>query len=1054
MAKKKLIGKISLLPKLALTRPVTVLMTLVAILVVGFIAKQSIPVELMPAGFTPPFLGVWTPYPNASPQEVEKLIAQPLEEVVRTIKGVKSVETRSQSRGCWTFLRFRQDADMDLAYSQLQDRIDRVRPELPDDIERLYIRKWSNDDDVIMWIAIIPDVEIEDPYYFTENLIKKPLERLDGVANVEIWGADEKSIQIFIKQDIVKSFKLNLYEIIQSLRNDNFAISSGNIKDGDQKIYVRSVGKFRSLEEVRNIPIRGANILLKDIADIVYDVPEKTWVQRIDGKSAIQIGVYKESMANTVELCDAVQQKFSDELLKDPRLSSFKVDILFNQGDFIKESTDNLQSAGIWGGLFAFFVLYFFLRRFRMTIMLNLAIPLSLVVSLIVMYFMGWSLNLITMTGLMISVGMVVDNSIVVLENIYRRRSMGDDNLHAAANGTSEVALAVIMATFTTIVVFLPLILMSGDAGFEFYMLRIGMPVIISLVASLLVAMVFIPLTATRIISKREVKEPAIITRSNEKYGKLLSWTLRHRMETFIFLMFFFASQYTFDVASTDDGDGNINDFRLRFELPDNYTLTDAERVVKMVEDTVRSKADRYGLKTIDSRFRHNSAHLNIFLHPEPPLVWYSVILNSIAEIIGVADTMHLNRDEALADVKKRIPQLPGVEMRTSWRRGEGGDDASVSISLFGDDTEKLTSLSEEVERRLKLIPEILSVETDTEEGEDEIQLIIKREEAQKFGINPRTISNTIMYALRGIQLPKYQTDDREINMLIQLQKDDRETLQQLKNITFFSSNGIEIPLESVASIFVKKGMGDIRREDGKTNLTVKANSTEDDIGMIHSKIDKAMLGFIMPYGYSWTKGNRFTRMQESDNTQMFGVILSIVFVLLLMGILFESFILPWSVIIAVPFSFVGANWLLYLTGTPSDIMSKIGFIILIGIVVNNAIVLIDLVNRLRLEGYSRFDALLSAGHQRFRPILMTAFTTIGGLIPMALGNAKMIGISYKPLGLTIIGGMMFSTFVALIAVPWAYMLFDDLRNYSKRIVAGIILKKDKLLSGTAQLES
>ncbi len=1053
MARKKLIGKISLLPRLSLTRPVTVLMSLVAILVVGFIAKQSIPVELMPAGFTPPFLGVWTPYPNASPQEVEQLIAQPIEEVVRTIKGVKSVETRSQSRGCWTFLRFRQDADMDLAYSQLQDRIDRVRPELPDDVERLYIRKWSNDDDVIMWIAIIPDVEIEDPYYFTENLIKKPLEKLDGVANVEIWGADEKSIQIYVKQDIVKSFKLNLYDIITSLRSDNFAISSGNIKDGGQKIYVRSVGKFRSLEEVRNIPIRGSNILLRDIAEVVYDVPEKTWVQRIDGKAAIQIGIYKESMANTVALCDAVKEKFNDELLQDPRLASFKVDFLFNQGDFIKESTDNLQNAGIWGGLFAFFVLYFFLRRLRMTLMLNLAIPLSLVVSLTVMYFMGWSLNLITMMGLMISVGMVVDNSIVVLENIYRRRSMGDDNLHAAANGTSEVALAVIMATFTTIVVFLPLILMSGDAGFEFYMLRIGMPVIISLIASLLVAMVFIPLTATRIISKREVKEPPVITKVNTQYGKLLSWTLRHRMETFIILMFFFGSQYTFDVASTDDGDGNINDFRLRFDLPDNYTLDDAERVVNMVEDTVLAKADRYGVKTIDSRFRHNSARLNVFLHPEPAQAWYDVIGNSIAEMIGIADTMHMDRDEALADVKKRIPELPGVTVRTSWRRGES-DDASISISLFGDDTEKLITLSEEVERRLKSIPEILSIETDTEEGEDEIQLIIKREQAQKFGINPRTISNTIMYALRGIQLPKYQTDDREIDMLIQLQKEDRETLQQLKNITFFSTNGREIPLESVASIFVKKGMGQIYRENGKTYLAVKANTTEDNIGLIHQKVDKAMAGFTMPYGYSWTKGDRFARMQESNDTQLFGIILSIVFVLLLMGVLFESFVLPWSVIIAVPFSFVGANWLLFLTDTPSDIMSKIGFIILIGIVVNNAIVLIDLVNRLRIEGHSRFDALVSAGHQRFRPIMMTAFTTIGGLIPMALGNAKMIGISYKPLGLTIIGGMMFSTFVALIAVPWAYMLFDDLRNYSKRVVGGIILKKGPSVSATAQLES
>jgi HAE1 family hydrophobic/amphiphilic exporter-1 len=1053
MSRKKLKGKISLLPRLSLTRPVTVLMSLVAVLVVGYIAKQSIPVELMPAGFTPPFLGVWTPYPNANPKEVEQLIARPMEEVVRTIKGVETVQTNSQTNGCWTFLSFNQDTDMDLAYSQLQDRIDRVKPDLPDDVERLYIRKWSDDDDPIMWIAIIPDIKLEDPYYFTENLLKKPLERIDGVANVEIWGADEKSIQIFIKQDVVKAFKLNLYEIVQTLRSDNFAVSSGNIKDGGQKIYVRSVGKFRNLEQIKNIPIHGSNIRLKDVADVVYDVPERTWVQRIDGKSAIQIGIFKESMANTVELCEAVEEKFTTELMKDPRLANFKVDILFNQGTFIKESTDNLQSAAIWGGIFAFFVLYFFLRRLRMTIMLNLSIPLSLVVSLTVMYFMGWTLNLITMMGLMISVGMVVDNSIVVLENIYRRRSMGDDNLHAAANGTSEVALAIIMATFTTIVVFLPLILMSGDAGFKFYMFRIGMPVIIALLASLIVAMVFIPLAATRIVSKRKVEEPKIISSINSKYGKFLGWTLKHRLETFIVLIFLMFSQNFIQVASTDDMDGNINDFRLFLELPDNYTLNDAERVVLMIEDTIRTKADRYGLKTIDSRFRHNMARLNVFLHPEASLAWYDVLINSAAELIGVADTTLMSREQALEDVKKRIPELPGVTLRTTWRRS-GDDDASVSISLYGDDTEKLTELSKEVERRLNSIPEILSVEADTEEGEDEIQLVIKREEVQKYGINPRTISGTIMYALRGIQLPKYQTDDREINMLIQLQKEDRETLQQLKNITFFSSNGREVPLESVASIFVQKGMGRIHRENGKTYLAVKANTTAADIGKIHQKIDIAMAGFEMPYGYSWTKGDRFARMQESDDSQFFAIILSIVFVLLLMGILFESFVLPWSVIISVPFSFIGAKWMLYLTDTPMDLMSRIGYIILIGIVVNNAIVLIDLVNRLRVEGFSRMDALLSAGKQRFRPIMMTAFTTIGGLIPMALGNTKMIGISYKPLGITIIGGMIFSTMVSLVAVPWAYMLFDDLRNYFKRVLGGILLKKEAKQEEILQTQS
>ncbi len=1045
MSHKKPEGKISLFPRLALTRPVTVLMSLSALLVIGVIAYLQIPVELMPAGFTPPFLGVYTPYPNANPEEVEQLIARPIEEVVRTIKGLKSVNTSSRANGCWTFLRFNQNADMDLAYSQLRDRIDRVKPDLPDDVDRLYIRKWNDDDQAIMWIALIPDKPLEDPYYFTENLIKKPLERIDGVANVEINGADEKSIQIRIHQDQIKGYRINLYNVISTLRQDNFAISSGDVRDGGREIFVRSVGKFHTLEDIRNIPIKGSNILLKDVADIIYDVPEKSWTQRINGKAAIQLGIYKESMANTVDLCNRVKDMFETRFANDPRLKDFKVEFLFNQGDYILESVDNLQSAAVWGGMFSFIVLFFFLRRFRMTIMLNLAIPLSLLFALTALYFMGWTLNLITMMGMMISVGMVVDNSIVVLENIYRKRSKGADNITAAAQGTSEVSLAVTMATFTTIVVFLPMILMNGEAGFRFYMLRIGVPVMISLVASLIVAMVFIPLAATRIVSTRKVQEPKIIGKVTGWYKRLLSLSLTHRMETFVvLLLMLFSLQFAMsNVGQTDNMQGNINDFRIFLDMPENYSLNDADRVVKMVEDSITSKAYRYNLKTIDSRFRHNRARLQVFLNPEESENWYQAIFNAGKNLLGIQDTTLMARDAVVEDVKNRIPKLPGITVRTTWRQSSGGDDASVNINLYGDDTQKLAELSKEVERRLSTIHEIISVETDREKGSDEIHLLVNRDKLRKYGINPQEITGTIMYALRGIQLPKFQTEDREINMLIQLQEKDRANLQQLKNITFFSKSGKEIPLASLVKIVIQKGFGSISRENGKTFLAVKASTTSQDLDAVQHKIDKVMAGFEMPYGYKWNKGARFRDIEEQNTSQWAAVVLAITFVFLLMGILFESFVLPLSVIISIPFSFVGAYWLLYITGTPFDMMSGIGLVILIGVVVNNAIVLIDLVNRLRKEGYSRTDALLEGGTNRLRPILMTAFTTIGGLIPMALGNAKMIGISYKPMGLTIIGGLMLSTLVSLVAVPWSYTLFDDMSNYFKRVVGGVIRKKE-----------
>lgn len=1049
MNKKKinLVDRITFLPSLALNRPVTVLMTLLALLVVGFIAYSQISIDLLPSGFTRPFLGVWVPYPNANPEEVEQFIARPIEEVVRTIKGVETVSTRSFTNGCWAFIRFNQGTAMDVAYSQLRDRMERVKVDLPDDVERTYIRKWSDDDDPIMWVALIPEEPVEDPYYLTEQAVKRPLERIDGVANVQIWGAEEKSIQILVNQDAVKSYKINLYDVIENLRRDNFAISSGHIRSGGQKIYVRSIGKFEALEHIRNLPIRGTDIRLKDIAEVKYDVPDQTqrWIQRIDGKKAIQIGVFKESIANSVEVCRAVEEKFNNEIMKDSRMANFKTEILFDQGKYIEESVDNLKNAGIWGGFFAFLVLYFFLRRFRMTLLLNIAIPLSLVVSLTVLYFIGWSLNIVTMMGLMISIGMVVDNSIVVLENIYHKRASGYSIRDSAGYGASEVSLAVTMATFTTIVVFLPLILMNDNMNFQFYMLRIGLPVIISLLASLFVAMVFIPLLATKVISKRKVKEPHIINALNERYQNTLRWVLTHRLQTMLVLIAILVStgMVINKIGSTDSIEGNINDFRLRIELPDNYTLKEAGRVVKAMEDTIRAKEDIYKIKTIDVRYRKNFARINVFLQEEETQSWYEVLYGGMASLVGVKLEKRMTRDQVLADVKKRLPRFSGVKVRTSWRQTANEGDASLTINLVGDDTNKLAEISREAERRLRRIPEIISIETDRETGVDEIRLVIKREQVQKYGISPRVISGTVMYALRGIQLPKYQTDEKEIDMNIQLRPEDRKNLEQLKNITFFTRNGKEIPLAAVADFTVKKGFGAINRENGKTFLAIKVNTTVDNLQAIYKKVDRVMDGFKMPYGYSWNKGQRFRRMQQSGQSQMFAVYLAITFVFLLMGILFESFVLPLSVIMSIPFAFIGAYWILFITDTTMDMMSQIGFVILIGIVVNNAIVLIDMVNRLRKVGYNRFDALVEAGKNRFRPILMTAFTTIGGLIPMAVGNTKMIGIPYSPMGRTIIGGLIFSTFVSLIAVPWAYTLFDDMRNYFRRLVSGLLVKKE-----------
>lgn len=1027
------------LPSLFIHRPVGVLMILLAVLVVGYIALKQIAVELMPAGFNPSFLWIQIPYANANPSEVEEQITKPMEAQIRTVQGVRSIESKSGKTGCSAMVKFSQGSDMNIIYAQMKDRMDRLKSELPDDVKNIFIYKWSEKDRPILWVAIAEKIRQTDPYLILEHHLQKPIERMDGVAKVELSGAQEKTVWIMVNQDKVNAYRLNFYEVMQQLRRDNFTMPAGFVEEGEQKIWLRSVARYKTLDEIQYIPIKGS-LCLKDIADITYEIAEDDFCHTIDGKKAVTLAIYKESIANTAKLSKKIKEFLFQESIQNSKLKGFQIEILFNEGDFIQESIDNLVSSGIWGAIFAILILYAFLRKFRMTMIVTLSIPLSLMITLIFFYFIHWTLNLITMMGLMISVGMVVDNSIVVVENIYCKLFEGKDPYSSALAGTEEVALAISMSTLTTAIVFLPLILMNDEAGFRFYMLRLGLPVTVSLLASLLVSMVIIPVAARYIIQPQKIATQQKSSRIINGYARTLSYCLSHRIETLLVLAFLMASMFyaSGKVAYQKEEGGNINDIVLFFELPYNYTMKQSEQVFAKVEKILNIRREMYSVKTIEMHYRPSRGQIRIFLQPLPQKEWYESLCENIGRKLGIVLRAPMTRSEIIEDLKKRIPKFPGVEFRTTWQKTQSQDNASISIVLYGEDTETLSEISKEVERRLGNIPEIISMENDSEKGDDEIILSLQRDRAKKYGITPGIVAGTIQYALRGIPLSKYYTQEKEIQIYIQMRKQDRRNLLQLKNMLFYTSLGKAIPLETISDVSISKGFGGIQRKNGKTFLRIKINTTKDDITNIYFKIDQAMKGLSMPFGYSWSKGESYEMLQERSSSQLFGLILSITCVFLLMGILFESFILPFSVIISIPFSFVGSYWIMYLTQTPIDIMSQIGFIILVGVVVNNAIVLIDFIHLLRSQGYTRNEAILLAGQQRFRPIMMTALTTIFGLVPMAIGDAKMIGMPYSPMGRTMIGGMISSTLISLIAVPWAYTLLDDMREYFKKFAKNI----------------
>lgn len=1039
------------LPRFSVNRPVTVVMMLLALLVVGVIAYTRIPLTLFPEGMDYPRLFVWAPYPNAGAVEVEKKVVRHLEEAIAQVSSVKSIQSGANRGSGWARVEFQKGTDLQVAFAEMKDRLERVMPEMPDEIEQLWVRRWDQNDIPILEGAITFGTGVTDPAFLIETYIEPALRRIDGVGNVETWGTMDKMVLVELDQNKVRSHDVNIFETVNELRSQNLTVPGGWIIEGGKKIYLRSMGRYDSVEELGNTVIDSEHQLkLNDVASVAYKMPKQDWVNRIDRQESLGFGIVRAAEANIVQISDEVHATM-EELKQHPKLQGMDFVLFWDQGEHVTSSVNNLQTSGLWGGLFAACVLFFFLRAVRMTLIITLAIPLCIMSTITVLYFMGWSLNMATMMGLLLSLGLVVDNAIVIVENIFRKRQEGLSPREASIEGAGEVGLAVTMATLTTVVVFLPLILMGSDDNMAFWMLRIGFPVITGLIASLGIALVIIPLAALKIGSGRDRGELAVILWFRRRYEATLRWVLTHRIDAFILVAIAMASvQIPMEgMKKTDQQDRNESRMDLAFEMPSGQSLEQAEVFMTSIEDSMIVKKDAYNIRNMRTFFRAGWGRVTMFFNEEKGLEWYEVAWDDLLKNLELREKPHLDYKEIEADIKERLQMPPGITLRVNWENSQ--QDARVNVTLYGEDTQTLIKLSEEVERRMNSIPGLLSVNTDMDQGSTELQLRLDRGQMERLGVSAQMVSGNIAYALRGHDINKFHTEDgREVNIRVQLEEFDRKNLQDLRAITFPTMDGREVPLESLAEIFVERTLGGIRRDDRQTMLNVVARAPQEDAKELFAQVDAVMQGFDMPRGYRWDKGARYVRIEEQDDSMMFASIMSVTFVFLLMGVLFESFVLPLSVIISIPFSFLGVYWTLYLTDTPQDIMSIIGMVILIGVVVNNAIVLIDLANRLRDEGMERLDALMEAGRHRFRPILMTTFTTAFGLIPMAVGNSKMVGLAYAPLGRTMMGGLLASTVLTLVLVPLFYTFFDDFRELVQKIMASAFADKEEKIPETA----
>jgi HAE1 family hydrophobic/amphiphilic exporter-1 len=1022
--------------RLALRRPITMMMVLLSAIVLGFVALARIPLELIPSGFSPPFLSVSAPYPDATAKDVEEKITQPLETAVATTPGIDEITSISSAGNARVMMIFQAETDMDVAYREVRDRVSRVRGDLPADVRQVMIRKESGASLPVAFYGINWDEDIADPAALIERHLSRPIERIDGVGVVNLWGNAKPEVFIEVDRALADAAGVEMVGLVQRLSQANFTMASGAVQDRDGKYLLRSLASFDEVEEIGAVVVGANGLRLREIAEIELRPPEAERFDRYNGKPSMVMAVVKESHANTVEVSDAIKAAIEEAQLH-PELAQFTIEKVFVQGDTIRFSLDQVVDSGWQGGLLAIVVLLFFLQRLRLTLVISLSIPLSLFLALPVMYFSGQTINLVSLIGLMICIGLVVDNSVVVAENIGRFRRRGLSPYAAALQGTGEVALPITLATLTTVVVFLPAALLS-DGPTQFFMVRMVTPVCVSLLASLFVAVVLIPLASVTalgddgpwlrsrtgvvgVLSRADVLWKAIISRAydstfgwlNRAYARLLYRAVQRRMDVVMVTLLALGSTVipATSVRCVNGDSFGTRRVTVRYTMPSDTTLEDARAFFLEVEQLLEAEAETLHMEGQYIGFDADKGEVQVFFDDPAP--------------------GQPSFDDMARAVVERLPDRPGWRKTSQLAQSDGAQDDSFRVTVYGSHHDDVRETRDALEEALLRVPGVLGVHDtgNDDRRRDELSLTVSREMSERFGVPATVVANTVAYTIRGAPLPRFHTDEREVDVRLRYRKADRSDVRELMSFPVATTTGQTVPIQVLADRTVTRGEASLQRFNKRVSALVRLDLEPEDRPATIARLRRALEGYQLPEGLSFDADHESRRVDEMQRDLTGALVLGTVFILLLMGFLFESFVLPLSVLPSIPLSFVGVYWFLYLTKENIDALAGIGMVLLIGVVVNNAIVLIDFINVARQQGLGRTEAIVQAGRLRFRPIMITALTTIGGMIPLAFSVPTGEGIPYGPFGKTLVGGMITSTFLTLLVVPIVYTYLDDLRD-------------------------
>ena len=1086
--------------EISIRRRVTIAMFTLAVVLFGFVSFLRLKINLLP-DLTYPTLTIRTEYTGAAPAEIENLISKPIEEALGIVKNVKRVSSISRSGQSDVMLEFVWGTDMDYAGLDVREKLDVL--ELPLEVNRPTILRFDPSLDPIMRFGFYRKKsdknEKTDPKFqlvshtdqdensfkedelkylrrFAEEQIKKELEAAVGVAAVKVSGGLEDEIQILIDQARMAQLKLPVEQLARQLGAENVNLSGGRLEEGTQQYLVRTLNQFQSIDEIANVIISSAGgkpIYLRDIALVQHGYKEREAITRLDGLEAVEIAIYKEGDANTVSVAREVEKRLNR--VKNILPKNVELVNVYDQSTFIRQAINEVIQAGVIGGLLAVVILYFFLQNFWATVIISMSIPVSVIATFNLMYGADLTLNIMSLGGIALGIGMLLDNSIVVLENIARHREKGKDILAAARDGASEVGTAVIASTLTTIAVFFPLVFVKGISGQLFR--DQALTVTFALLASLIVALTLIPMLAS-LQNRQQTIEPTPPTKETKtrvggwlrkvrlflfisipvflvklfrtfsrlistairfiirpfmsvfqrvyqavdgRYPTTLKWALNHKaIVIFTALGLFFVSLLLIPVLGVElIPQLSQGEFRVEFRLPPGTPLDYTDSVISGVQSSA-TKIDK-----ISTTFSVAGTGNRMDANPDQGGENWGEL-----NVVLTSGSGREDEESVMLDMRSSMENMPGVQYKI-FRPTLFSFKTPIEIEIAGYDLSHLKKVSADIAKKMEASGRFADVKSTMESGHPEIKIIFDRERAAALGFPVHIIADRVVNKVRGDVATRYSWHDRKIDVLVRAREQDRNSVAKIRKLIINPESERPVPLEAVADIVVDTGPGEIRRVDQERVALVTANLRHGDLGGAAVEINSILGKTPMPSELSARLAGQNEEMAVSFRSLQFALILAIFLVYLVMASQFESFLHPFVILFTIPLALIGAVFALWITGSTISVVVFIGLILLAGIVVNNAIVLIDLINQLRAAGMEKIEAIIEGGRSRLRPILMTTLTTALGLLPLALGIGEGSEVR-SPMAITVIGGLLVSTMLTLIVIPVVYTLLD--RKFGKRV--------------------